>query len=165
MRQASDERFMALAHEAGDGAGCDRGRSGCVVIRDETVLARGHAGPTPGMPSCEEVGHLLVEVRDQVGSRRHCVRLAHAEQMAISEAGRLGVALRGATFYCTMEPCRACAMAVVLAGATRVVAHRRYHDGGPGRRILAAGDVQLVVWLDEVVTYPDDAPPVPEPRS
>jgi dCMP deaminase len=124
------------------------------VVIDGEVTVTGWAGASTGAPTCDDDGHLLADVVLDGRHHTHCIRLIHAEQRAVAEAARTGTLLCGATFYCTMEPCRSCAMTVVAAGASRVVARRRYHAGAPSRSILAAAGVELLVWLDETEIYP-----------
>ena len=48
-------------------------------------------------------------------------RIVHAEMAAISDAVKRGVALKGATLYCTTFPCHMCARHIIAAGIGRVV--------------------------------------------
>jgi dCMP deaminase len=100
-RPTWDEYFMELANTAAKRATCDRGRSGCVIVRDKHVLVTGYVGSPLGLPHCDDVGHLLKKVYHEDGRiTQHCVRTVHAEQNAICQAARLGIALDGGTLYC-----------------------------------------------------------------
>ncbi len=155
-RPSWDEYFLELASQVAKRATCDRGRAGCVVVRDKRIIATGYVGSPPGLPHCDDVGHLLRKVVDEDGTvRQHCVRTTHAEQNAICQAARYGIALEGATLYCTMEPCRVCAMLLISVGIRRVVARRRYHAGQDTRELFQAAGVELVVVEDQVETYAD----------
>jgi len=119
-------------------------------------LATGYVGSPPGMAHCDDVGHLMRTVIDDEGNEReHCVRTVHAEQNAIAQAARYGIALEGSTIYCTMEPCMTCAMLIVSVGATRVVAAHRYHAGANSRELLADASVELAVLDEIVLSYSD----------
>lgn len=48
-------------------------------------------------------------------------RMVHAEMNAITDAARLGHAIKGATLYCTTFPCHICAKHIVASGIERVV--------------------------------------------
>ena len=48
-------------------------------------------------------------------------RIVHAEMSAISDAALRGVALEGATLYCTTFPCHMCARHIISTGVVRVV--------------------------------------------
>ena len=87
--------------------------------------------------------------------RTHCVRTIHAEQNAICQAAKYGIPLGGTTLYCTMEPCRVCAMLVVSVGILRVVTKRRYHAAGDTRQLFQEAGVELVVMEDAVELYDD----------
>jgi len=155
-RPSWDEYFLELAAQVAKRATCDRGRAGCVVVRDKRIIATGYVGSPPGLPHCDDVGHLLRKVVDEDGTvRQHCVRTTHAEQNAICQAARYGIAMEGATIYCTMEPCRVCAMLLISVGIRRVVARRRYHAGQDTRELFQAAGIELVVWEDRVEEYPD----------
>ena len=58
-RPSWDEYFMELANTASKRATCDRGRSGCVIVKDRQLLVTGYVGSPSGLPHCDEVGHLF----------------------------------------------------------------------------------------------------------
>lgn len=113
-----DEYFICILDAVASRASCDRGRSGCVITRDNYVIATGYVGAPSGFPSCDEVGHLILN--------NHCIRTVHAEQNALSMASKFGISVNGCTLYCTMTPCRVCAMMIIQAGIKRVVCKRHY---------------------------------------
>ena len=129
-RPTWDEYFMDLANTAAKRATCDRGRSGCIIVRDKQVLVTGYVGSPKGMPHCDEVGHLFKKVYHEDNSiTQHCVRTVHAEQNAICQAARRGIALNKGTLYCKMTPCRTCA-ANLNAVSSLCLAHH-LADGAP----------------------------------
>ena len=153
-RPSWDEYFVGLVDEIASRATCDRGRSGCVVVRDKRIICTGYVGSPPGLPHCDEVGHDMKRVLDEDDSEReHCVRTIHAEQNAICQAARYGLQLDGTTLYCTMEPCRVCAMLIATVGIRRVVAKRRYHAAQDTREIFAKAGVELDVIEDVIESY------------
>ncbi|MBM4411443.1 MAG: bifunctional diaminohydroxyphosphoribosylaminopyrimidine deaminase/5-amino-6-(5-phosphoribosylamino)uracil reductase RibD [Chloroflexi bacterium] len=88
---------------------------GAVVVRDGRVVGRGRTQPPGG---------------------------AHAEVMALRDAG---AAARGATLYCTLEPCvhlgrtGPCTEAIIEAGVAEV----RYSIVDPDLQVAGAGDARL----------------------
>lgn len=145
---------MDLTDEIAKRATCDRGRCGCVITKDKRIIATGYVGSPPGLPHCDDVGHLMKKVVDEDGTiRQHCVRTTHAEQNAICQAAKYGISLDGATLYCKMEPCRVCAMLLISAGIRRVVARRRYHAAQETREMFAAAGIELMVLEDSVEAY------------
>jgi dCMP deaminase len=154
IRPSWDEYFMDLANAAARRATCDRGRSGCVIVRDRQVLVTGYVGSPKGMPHCDEVGHLFKKVYHEDGSvTQHCVRTVHAEQNAICQAARRGIALDRGTLYCKMTPCRTCAMLIINCGIERVVCEKKYHAGRESEELFRDAGVELVYFNDEIEQY------------
>ncbi len=154
MRPSWDEYFLALVDQVAARATCDRGKSGCVVVRDKRIVCTGYVGSPSTMPHCDDAGHDLRRMLDEDGViRQHCVRTVHAEQNAICQAARYGLPIEGTTLYCSMEPCRICAMLIASVGIVRVVSRRRYHAGADTRHILSQAGVKLDVAEDAVENY------------
>jgi dCMP deaminase len=118
------------------------------------VLVTGYVGSPLGLPHCDDVGHLLKKVYHEDGRiTQHCVRTVHAEQNAICQAARLGIALDGGTLYCKMTPCHTCAMLIINCGIKRVVCERKYHAGEESERMFRQAGVIIDFFNDEVEQY------------
>lgn len=153
-RPTWDEYFMEVCNAIAKRATCDRGRSGCVIAKDNQILATGYVGAPSGLPHCDEVGHQFKKLIHEDGAvTQHCVRTVHAEQNAICQAARRGAAIQGATVYCRMTPCRTCAMMIINCGIVRVVCERRYHDGAESEEMFRMAGVVLEYVFDEVQKY------------
>ena len=149
-----DEYFIEIMNTVATRATCDRGKSGCIIVRDKRIISTGYVGSPPGLAHCDEIGHLMKEVIDEDGTaRKHCVRTIHAEQNAICQAARHGISIEGATLYCKMEPCRVCAMLIISAGIKKVVALKKYHAAQETRLMFQDANVEMVVLEDQVETY------------
>lgn len=156
LRPSWDEYFLGVTREVAKRATCDRGRSGCVIVKDRRILATGYVGSPIGISHCDEVGHMLRDVLSPGGSvSKHCIRTIHAEQNAICQAARCGISLGGATVYCTMEPCFVCAKMMVNCGIKRVVCGRRYHAAEQTRELFKKAKVKLDVMADKILKYKD----------
>ena len=154
VRPSWDEYFMEIAHTVSKRATCDRGRSGCVIVRDRQILATGYVGSPIGMPHCDEVGHQMKQTIHEDGTiTNHCVRTVHAEQNAICQAAKLGIALQNSTLYCRMTPCRVCAMLIINCGISRVVCEKKYHAGGESEEMFKAAGVKLEFFSEETLQY------------
>lgn len=133
---------------------CDRGRSGCVVVKDNRILVTGYVGSPIGIAHCDDIGHEFKATIHEDGRRSmHCVRTTHAEQNAICQAARIGVALEGATLYCKMTPCYVCAKMIINCGIRRVVALQDYHASEETKRVFAETGVSLTIINKEVEKY------------
>ncbi len=153
-RPSWDEYFMNMADTVAERATCNRGRSGCVIVKDRQILVTGYVGSPKGLPHCDEVGHLFRKVIHEDGRiSQHCVRTVHAEQNAIAQAAKRGIALDGSTLYCRMTPCRTCAMLIINCGIVRVVCQRKYHDAADSEEMLRQAGVSLEYVYDEVQQY------------
>ncbi len=154
IRPSWDDYFMEVCEAISKRATCDRGRSGCVIARDKQILATGYVGSPPGLPHCDQVGHQFKTVIHEDGNKsQHCVRTVHAEQNAICQAAKRGIALEGATLYCRMTPCRTCAMLIISCGISRVVCERKYHAGAESEEMFARVGIELEYKHEEVQQY------------
>ena len=154
VRPTWDEYFINLTKAIAERGTCDRGYSGCVIVKDKRILSTGYVGSPPGLEHCDEVGHLMMKAIDEDGTiRQHCVRTSHAEQNAVSQASRFGIPLDGATLYCKMEPCQMCAKTIIAAGIKRVVPEKRYHAAQMTRDMFARAGIELDVMQNEEEQY------------
>ena len=150
-RPTWDQYFTEIAKVVGTRSTCDRGRTGCVLTKNNHILVTGYAGAPRGLPHCDDVGHQLKTVRHEDGHEStHCLRTAHAEQNAITQAARIGVPVEGATLYCIMTPCAACAKMLINAGIVRIVCAKRYHAGEESEEMFRYVGIELK-FFDEVV--------------
>jgi dCMP deaminase len=81
------------------------------------------------------------------------VRTVHAEQNAICQAAKLGIALEDSILYCRMTPCRVCAMLIINCGIKRVVCEKKYHAGTESEEMFAKAGVRLEFFSEEVLKY------------
>jgi len=154
VRPTWDEYFMEVMDAISKRATCARGRSGCVISRDNQLLVTGYVGSPVGLPHCDEVGHQMKKVIHEDGSvTEHCVRTVHAEQNAICQAAKNGVSLDGATLYCRMTPCRVCAMLIINCGIKRVICERKYHAGTESEEMFKTAGVTLEFFHEEIQKY------------
>ncbi len=153
-RPSWDDYFMGVADTVSQRATCDRGRSGCVIVRDKQILVTGYVGSPMGLPHCDEVGHLFKQVTHEDGrTTNHCMRTVHAEQNAICQAARRGISLDKGTLYCRMTPCRTCAMLIINCGIVRVVCEKKYHAGAESEEMFRIADVELKYMSEDLMNY------------
>lgn len=155
-RPTWDEYFMEIMDTVSKRATCNRGRSGCVIAKDNRVLVTGYVGSPVGLPHCDDVGHHMkktIHVDEGNRETEHCVRTVHAEQNAICQAAKKGISIEGATLYCRMTPCRVCAMLIINCGIVRVVCQRKYHAGIESEQMMKEAGIQLEYFIDEVQQY------------
>lgn len=120
-RESWTDYFMGIALSVAKRSTCLRAQHGAVLVRDKTILATGYNGAPRGLTHCNEVG-VCDREKNGVSPGREYERCksAHAEQNAIAQAARVGVAVEGATLYITGLPCAICAKLLVNAGIVEV---------------------------------------------
>lgn len=107
---------------------CLRRQVGAVIVKGKRLLTSGYNGAPQGLPHCGEVRCLRADGMIPSGQRHELCRGTHAEQNAIVQAALYGVAIEGATLYCTHQPCSACTKMIINAGIRRIVYRQEYPD-------------------------------------
>ncbi len=123
-----DSIFMDKAYEQAEKSVCLRAHVGCVIVRDNEIIAQGYNNVVGGIRPCKEIGCLREQLHIPSGERREVCRNICAEQLAISEAARNGVDLDGSIAYITTFPCHICAKLLVSSGIKEIVYDTDYPD-------------------------------------
>jgi dCMP deaminase len=154
-----DEYFMSIVDATALRASCDRGKSAAVITKDNRILSAGYVGNPSGTEHCDNVGHSFKYITEENENRtttfhegRHCVSTVHAEANAICNAARNGVAVKGATIYCTMMPCYNCAKLIIQSGIIRVVAKFSYHHSKDSLMLFRELNIDII-QLNEESSY------------
>jgi dCMP deaminase len=154
IRPSWDEYFMNIAQIVGTRGTCDRGRSGCVIVRDHRILVTGYVGSPAGLPHCDHDGHEMSKLIDDDGRQsEHCIRTIHAEQNAIAQAAQIGIAINNSTLYCKMTPCYTCAKLIINAGIKRVVAEMDYHAAEKTKEVFKEAKIILDILHHTIEKY------------
>lgn len=127
-RPTWDEYFFQIAQQVATRSTCLRRQVGAVVVKDKRILATGYNGAPSGVVHCEEVGCLRDELGVPSGERHELSRALHAEQNAIAQAALHGVKIKGASIYCTHQPCSLCAKMIINSGIVEVYFDAGYPD-------------------------------------
>jgi dCMP deaminase len=94
-----------------------------IASRNNVVLSTGFNGLARGVHDDE---HILGNADEKLKV------ICHAEQNAIMNAARIGVALEGASIFVTKFPCLTCCNAIIQAGITRIYTHdERFWNDDP----------------------------------
>lgn len=127
-RPSWDDYFMAIAEQVAGRSTCLRRATGAVLVKDKRILATGYNGVPKGLAHCEIVGCIREQQQIPSGSRHELCRGIHAEQNAVIQAAKHGIAMDGATAYCTHQPCVLCAKILLNAGVVDIVFAEPYPD-------------------------------------
>lgn len=116
-----DSAYLSIARSVSSLSTCTRTRVGCILVLDEKIIGHGANGGA----DCTYDNCVRTQLKSNNAEHTSLCVFKHAEVNALEMA----VDARGATLYCTLKPCRACAQALVDAGVVRVVYADEYLDG------------------------------------
>ncbi|MDD2233388.1 MAG: dCMP deaminase family protein [Desulfitobacteriaceae bacterium] len=127
-RPSWDSYFMQIAQLVAGRSTCLRRQVGAVIVKDKQILSTGYNGSPSGLKHCVEVGCLRQVLNILSGERTEICRAVHAEQNALLQAARHGVAIEGADLYTSVQPCVLCTKMIINTGIKRVVYASPYPD-------------------------------------
>lgn len=127
-RPSWDEYFMEVALLAAKRSTCLRRQVGAVLVADHRVLATGYNGAPSGMVHCLNIGCLRSQRNIPSGERHELCRAIHAEQNAIIQAAKYGLAVKAAELYCTHQLCSICLKMLLNLDVRRFVIGSPYPD-------------------------------------
>lgn len=149
MRKDWDEYFMDFAKLAAARSGCLSRQVGCVIVKDNRIIATGYNAAPVGIEECVHRGSCLRK-NDKSGTNLGYCFAVHAEQNAITQCAKYGISCEGAALYVTAQPCATCAKLLVNAGITEVVYLEPYPDE-LGLKILKAVDITVRQYIKKGV--------------
>ncbi len=158
------EHYLNRARVAAERSTCLRRRIGAVVVKDDVEVSSGYVGSPRGTHHCIDTGSCLRrELGITPGERYELCRSVHAEQNAIINAARAGIAIVDGEMYIHSEriegqysrergetskiygPCIICAKMIINAGLAAV--HMR--EEGVGTRTYTLEDIKRVLIEEE----------------
>lgn len=146
-RPGWDQYFMDITRVVAGRSTCLRRRVGALIVKDSRILASGYNGAPAGLRHCLEIGCLREQKGVPSGQRHELCRGLHAEQNALIQAAVYGIAIQGAIYYVTHQPCVLCAKLLINAGIKKVVFQGDYPDPLSLEMFKEAG-VELVRYKD-----------------
>jgi len=117
MNDKWNKRFLDLAQLISNWSRDPSTKVGAVLVNDfKQIVGTGFNGFCRGVPDSEE---------DYANRELKYKKVVHAEVNAVLNAG---LAVRGATLYCTFFPCPQCAACLINAGVKKIVARENPSD-------------------------------------
>ncbi|KAI9207647.1 cytidine deaminase-like protein [Polychytrium aggregatum] len=144
LRPSWDTYFMKLCNLAATRSNCMKRRVGCILVRNNRIIATGYNGTPRGVRNCNEGGC----DRCNHGASNHsldtCLCL-HAEENALLEAGRERVdsGVGHAILYCNTCPCLGCAKKIIQVGIREVIYALGYKMDDMTAKLFDSAGVQL----------------------
>ena len=143
MRPSFDEVYMQVVDIIGQRSTCLRKRVGAVVTYDHRILSHGYNGVPSNHAHCCDTGECL---KDKNGNEEYKI-CVHAEQNAICQCAKRGLAMAGATIYVNADVCITCAKLMVSSGIARCVVKRDHKSTSDGIELLKNCGVEVTEWL------------------
>lgn len=142
-RPSWEEYFMQITHLVASRATCIRRKVGAILVKDKRILSTGYNGAPKNLAHCSQVGCLRNKLKIPSGQRQEICRGLHAEQNAIIQAALYGINIKGATLYCTIQPCITCSKMLINAGIKKVIFQGEYPDP-LAREMLKEAGIELI---------------------
>ena len=142
-RPSWEEYFMNITSLVARRTTCTRRGVGAIIVKDKRILSTGYNGAPSGIRHCFEVGCMREQLNVPSGERHELCRGIHAEQNAIIQAAYHGVSVKGATLYCTNQPCSICAKMIINAGLKKICYQSGYADP-LSRELLQEAGIQII---------------------
>ena len=107
-RPTWDEYFKEIALTTSKRSSCERLHVGCIIVKENRIIAAGYNGFLPGCP------HKSI-IRDN-----HEQATVHAEQNAISDCAKRGAICDNSIAYITHYPCLNCCKILLASGIKEI---------------------------------------------
>lgn len=149
-----DRYFMDIAERTAAMSYAEKRKVGCVIVRDNHIIAAGWNGQPAHMDN-------VCEYTDENGELKTKDTVIHAEANALYWCARTEIITDGATCYTTLSPCKHCALGLIQSGIKRVVYKELYWNGEKtGLDLLRRADVEVeqIAASGSNVIYLKDAP-------
>ncbi len=127
-RPSFEEYFMQITHTVAQRSSCIRRKVGAIAVRDAQILSTGYNGVPRGVEHCINTGCLRQKLNIPSGERHEICRGIHAEQNVIVQAAAHGISLKGASLYCTTQPCLICTKMLINVGIKEIFFSEAYND-------------------------------------
>lgn len=137
-----DTYFMDIAHVAASRGNCRRRKVAAVLTKDQRIISTGYNGTPRGVRNCCDGGCPRCASKAPSGSNLGECICSHAEENAITQAAYHGIAVNGASLYCTMSPCLVCAKMIINAGIVEVVYESKYEFNQQTKKLFAEAGVR-----------------------
>lgn len=143
LRPTWDAYFMRLADLAALRSNCMKRRVGCVIVKDNRVVATGYNGTPRHLTNCNEGGCPRCNKGAGAGAALSTCLCLHAEENALLEAGRDRIAGDNSILYCNTCPCLTCSIKIVQSGIKQVVYAQSYSMDEHSHRVMSEARIVL----------------------
>lgn len=107
-RPTWEEYFKNITIQTATRSPCERLQVGCVLVKNNRIIAQGYNGFLPGCP------------HQSIVENNHEQATVHAEANAIADCAKRGVSSEGCTAFVTHFPCINCMKLMCAAGISEI---------------------------------------------
>ena len=107
-RPSWKDYFKQIAIVTATRSPCERLQVGCILVKENRIIAQGYNGFLPGCPHISKVVN------------NHEQATVHAEQNAITDCAKRGVSCNNADAYITHYPCVNCMKILCASGIKNI---------------------------------------------
>ncbi len=138
-RPTFDETYMDVVEIVAERSTCLRKKVGAVIVVDKRIISHGYNGVVKGEEHCCDTGVCLKEKR---GDEDYKICM-HAEQNAICQCAKRGLAIKDATLYVNADICFTCAKLLISCEISRVVVKRDFQGSSDVFALLEEYNVKV----------------------
>ncbi len=140
-----NEYFMEITELVATRSTCLRREVGAIIVKENRILSTGYNGAPSGLAHCLEIGCLRDKMNIPSGERQELCRGIHAEQNALIQAAKFGIALDGSTVYVTTQPCITCSKLIINAGIKKIIYKNPYPDK-LALELLEEANIEVIIY-------------------
>ncbi|KAI5962166.1 DCD1 [Candida pseudojiufengensis] len=140
LRPSWDSYFMRLADLAALRSNCMKRRVGCVIVRENRVVATGYNGTPRHLTNCNQGGCKRCNKGHGSGASLSTCLCLHAEENALLEAGRDRIRDES-VLYCNTCPCLTCSIKIVQSGIKEVVYAQSYSMDAESHKVMSEANI------------------------
>jgi len=131
-----DQYFINIANETSKRSSCTRLKVGCVLVKDNRMVAAGYNGFLGGFK------HKSI-IRDN-----HEQATVHSEQNAIADAASRGASVDSSTAYITHYPCINCFKILAASGIKKIIYLNDYKNDELVEEINE-NQIPIIKWVQK----------------
>lgn len=116
--------YLNIAKEIASLSNCVSYQVGAIAVKDGRILATGYNGTPKGYKNCSHQFPSYDRNNEEQRAAHHefsNMYEVHAEMNLLLFAARSGICVKGATLYCTTEPCMQCAKNIIQSGIKKII--------------------------------------------
>ena len=133
---------MDIARVVSTRGNCIRRQVAALIVKDRRIISTGYNGTPRGVRNCYDGSCPRCAGKAPSGADLGDCICSHAEENAITQAAYHGIAVNGASLYCTLSPCLLCAKMIINAGICEVVYEDVYEFNRQTRALLKEAGVK-----------------------